>query len=169
MPDAHGRNSGKELKRSCLPEPSNVALSAAERRDVLAVIPGRASASEFTLLRRLATTCLKNQPQLDIVIAGTTFDDHRLMSHPNLFVSGSIDTHELNRFMWSVRAGRILILSSDGPDSYPSLVEDAARPPIAYINPPDANSAVRPGDLTMPPGLSQAHLIEQISAWLMGA
>ena len=67
------------------------------QQSCLAVIPAQPSAGEFTLMRRLAIAFLAKQPQLAIFVAGTTFDDERLMSHPNVFVSGAIAPQELER------------------------------------------------------------------------
>ena len=100
-----------------LAEARDVDHTSAAAGRVLVVIPGRAKASEFTLLRGLATAFFRTQPDLDIVVAGTTFDDRRLMSHPNVFVSGSTAPQELARALSTLGVGRILSLDRNGADA----------------------------------------------------
>jgi GT2 family glycosyltransferase len=161
----------KSASEPALPEALQIGHKAAEPCDVLAVIPARSTASEFTLLRGLATACFKSWPQLDIVVVGPTFDDRRLMSHPNLFVSGSIGAHELDRVLSSIRAGRILILGLGGANAlHPSVASaQATSLPVAYIDRSAGTLSVRSGDLAISPGLPEARMIEAISAWAMGA
>jgi GT2 family glycosyltransferase len=143
----------------------------AEPGNVLAIIPTRRSAAEFTLLRALATAFFRSQPQLDIVVAGTTFDDGRLMSHPNVFVSGLIETRERDRVLTAVRATRVLILDlDDADDPRPAFAwAPVAGLPIAYIDWSRGTMPVRSGDLAILPGMPRAWMVERIGAWLKGA
>jgi O-antigen biosynthesis protein len=154
-----------------LPEVADVDHTRADAGRVLVVIPGRAKASEFTLLRGLATAFFRTQPDLDIVVAGTTFDDRRLMSHPNAFVSGSIAPQELARVLSTLGAGRILTLGLNGADaSHPAFaLARTARLPVAYIDGSRGAASVRPDDLALSPDLPHARMIEKIIAWMKGA
>ena len=154
-----------------LPKVRKIDFKRVEPGNVLAVIPTRTSAAEFTLLRGLAAALFSSQPQLDVVVAGATFDDRRLMSHPNVFVSGSIEAHELDRVLSTVCAGRVLILDLDAADlSHPAFVlAHTTGLPIAYIEWSRGTVAVRSGDLAILPGMPSAWMIERISAWVKGS
>jgi GT2 family glycosyltransferase len=160
----------KEIGKVSLAEDLKIERKCAEPGNVLAVIPARPSTAEFILLRGLAVACSKKLPQFDIVVAGTTFDDGRLMSHPNVFVSGSIEAHELGRVLSTIGASRILILgleSSDAPHPAFALARATALP-VAYQDGSCGNAPVRSGDLAISPHMPDAWMIERIGAWLEG-
>ena len=156
-------------KATPIERPPPKALDRAHRASCLAVIPAQPSAGEFTLIRGLATALLTKQPQLDIVVAGTTFDDNRLMSHPNVFVSGAIAPQELDRLLATVGAGRILTLGLDASEtSTPAFAwARSTHLPIASIA--DGPLLVRSDDLVLPPDMPHARMIEKICAWVKGA
>jgi GT2 family glycosyltransferase len=153
------------------PEVRRIGNKRTESGDVLAVIPARPTAAEFTLLRGLAANFFRTRPQLAIIVAGKTFDDARLMSHPNVFVSGPFEPHELGRMLSTVRAGRILILDLDCADApHPAL--DSARAtglPVGYVDWSGGTAPVRACDLAILPGMPRRWMVEQINAWMKGA
>jgi GT2 family glycosyltransferase len=161
----------EKVSKSSSPEIRRMGDKQSEPGDVLAVIPARPSAAEFALLRGLAGTLFRTRPQLDIIVAGKTFDDARLMSHPNVFVSGPFESHEVGRMLSTVRAGRILILGLDCADApHPALdMAYATGLPVSYVDWSGGAVPVRPSDLAILPGMPRAWMVEQISAWIKGA
>jgi hypothetical protein len=141
------------------------------QRSCLAVIPAQPSAEEFTLMRGLAIALLAKQPQLAILVAGTTFDDDRLMSHPNVFVSGAIAPLELDRLLASVGAGRILSLGLDAHETLSPALAWARSTglPVASIDRSDGPSFAGSVDLALSPDMPHARMIEKICAWVKGA
>jgi GT2 family glycosyltransferase len=160
----------QEMSKVSLPQVRKIGKRA-EPGDVLAVIPARPSPAEYALLRGLVGTFFRTQPQLDIVVAGKTFDDARLMSHPNVFISGVLEPHELGRVLSTVRASRILILGLDSADDrHPALaIAHATDLPVGYVDWSGGTVPVRSGDLAILPGMPRPWMIEQISAWVKGA
>jgi GT2 family glycosyltransferase len=156
-------NVSSELRR--------IGTKRAEPGDMLVVIPARPSTAEFALLRGLAGTFFRTRPLLEIIVAGKTLDDVRLMSHPNVFTSGPVEQHELSRLLSTVRAGRILILGLDCADApHPALDPACATGlPVGYIDWSGGLVPVRPGDLAILPGMPRAWMVEQINAWIKGA
>jgi GT2 family glycosyltransferase len=153
------------------PEFRRIGNKPAEPSDVLVVIPARPSTAEFALLRGLAGTFFRTWPQLEIIVAGKTFDDVRLMSYPNVFASGPVEPQELSRLLSTVRAGRILILGLDCADApHPALdMAYATGLPVGYVDWSGGLVPVRPGDLAILPGMPRAWIVEQINAWIKGA
>jgi hypothetical protein len=93
------------------------------------------------------------------------------MSHPNVFVSGLIETPERDRVLTAVRATRVLILDlDDADDPRPAFAwAPVAGLPIAYIDWSRGTMPVRSGDLAILPGMPRAWMVERIGAWLKGA
>ena len=168
LPASNARDKATPIQ---LPPTNALDLDRAGRSSCLAIIPAQPTAAEFTLIRGLAIAFLTKQPQLDIFVAGATFDDDRLMSHPNVFVSGSIEPQELDRLLATVRAGRILTLGLGGTEISPPVFAWArpTRLPIAYIDDSDGTSLVRSDDLALFPDIPHARMIEKICTWVKGA
>jgi hypothetical protein len=161
----------KGENRTSPPEIVNIEPRRTEPGGVLAVIPGRPSAAEFALLRGLAATFFRTRPQLEIVVAGKTFDDARLMSHPNIFILGPTEPNELGRVLSTIRASHILILGFDGASApHPAFaLMHATGVAVGYVDWSGGTVPVRSGDLAILPGMPRAWMVEQISAWLKGA
>src|SRR5262249_15443411 len=66
------------------------------RTKSLAVISATPAASAWRMIRSLATRLYATRPSIQIVVVGETFDDGRLMSHPNMLVTGPVAADELS-------------------------------------------------------------------------
>jgi GT2 family glycosyltransferase len=146
-----------------LPEPSR------QRAQQLAVVSTRSSANEFRIIRLLALRLRSRQPAVSIFVAGSTFDDVRLMSHDNVFVSGPVEVSELGRVLQPHNVGWILT-GFDGPLFGHPLIEAArgANIPVAYLDWSRGADARRAGDLTIDPDLLNDQLVDQVAAWIEG-
>ena len=146
-----------------LPEPSR------HRTRQLAIVSTRSSASEFRIIRSLALRLRSRQPAVSIFVAGSTFDDVRLMSHDNVFVSGPIEASELSRVLQPHNVGWILT-GFDGPLFGHPLIEAArgANVPVAYLDWSRGADARRAGDLAIDPDLRNDQLVDQITTWIEG-
>jgi O-antigen biosynthesis protein len=161
----------EQMSKVSLPTIRKIDGMRTEPGDALAVIPARPSAAEFALLRGLAGAFFRTRPQLDIIVAGKTIDDARLMSHPNVFISGPFEPHELGRVLSTIRTSRILVLGLECADApHPALdLAHATGLPVGYVDWSGGTVAVRSGDLAILPGMPRAWMVEQISAWVKGA
>jgi GT2 family glycosyltransferase len=146
-----------------LPEPSR------QRTRQLAIVSTRSSANEFSIIRSLALRLRSWQPEVAIFVAGSTFDDVRLMSHDNVFVSGAIEAAELRGVLRLHNVGWMLT-GFDGPLFGHPLVEAArgANVPVAYLDWSRGADAPRPGDLAIDPDVRLDQLVDQITAWIEG-
>jgi O-antigen biosynthesis protein len=135
----------------------------------LAIISTRSSANEFGIIRSLALRLQSRQPANSIFVAGSTFDDVRLMSHDNVFVSGPIEASDLSRVLQPHNIGWILT-GFDGPLFGHPLIQAArgANVPVAYLDWSRGADARRAGDLAIDPDLRNNRLVDQIIDWIEG-
>jgi len=155
-----------------LEQPANaVLLAEPSRRSTrqLAIVPTRSSAREFRIIRSLALRLRSRRRPVSIIVAGSTFDDLRLMSHDNVFVSGAMEASELGPVLRPHNVGWMLT-GFDGPLFGHPLIEAvrAANVPVAYLDWSRGAAARRAGDLVIDPDLQLDHLVDQIVAWIEG-
>ena len=146
-----------------LPEPSR------RKTRQLAIVPTRSSAREFLIIRSLALRLRSQHSAVSIIVAGSTFDDLRLMSHDNVFVSGAMEASELGPVLRPHNVGWMLT-GFDGPLFGHPLVEAvrAANVPVAYLDWSSDPPTRRAGDLAMDPDLQLDQLVDQVVAWIEG-
>jgi O-antigen biosynthesis protein len=139
-------------------------------RDCLAVIPTRASVEEFSLIRGLAVALLARKPEIAIVVAGSTFDDDRLMSHPNVFVSGSVAPLELDRLLMTAGTGHIVTLGLDTSEKFAPAFAWARSIglPVASVGRSEGLAHIGCFDLVLAEDTPQARMIETICDWVTG-
>ena len=91
---------GRKVELRAIPIPTlSLPRHAAGPRSCMAIVPTRCSANEFLTIRELAMALQGRPSHIDILVAGSTIDDERLMSHPNVFVTGPVDLSELSRVL----------------------------------------------------------------------
>jgi GT2 family glycosyltransferase len=161
---------GREIH--LLEQPTHAVLVPEPWRDgtrQLAIVSTRSSASEFGIMRSLALRLRSLQPALSIFVAGSTFDDVRLMSLDNVFVSGPIEASELSRVLQPHNVGWILT-GFDGPLFGHPLIEAArgANVPVAYLDWSRGADVRRAGDLAIDPDLRNDQLVDQVTTWIDG-
>ena len=146
-----------------LPEPSR------RKTRQLAIVPTRSSAREFLIIRALALRLRGQRRPVSVIVAGSTFDDLRLMSHDNVFVSGAMEASELGPVLRPHNVGWMLT-GFDGPLFGHPLIEAvrAANVPVAYLDWSRGAAARRVGDLAMDPDLQLDPLVDQVVAWIEG-
>jgi GT2 family glycosyltransferase len=135
----------------------------------LAVVPTRASAKEFSMIRTLALTLQRRQSDIEIFVAGSTFDDLRLMTHGNVFVAGPIDVADLGRVLQPHHVGWLLT-GFDGPLFGHPLIGSVrqANVPVAFIDWCAGSIPSRPGDLAIYSGTTIDQATDQIVSWIEG-
>jgi hypothetical protein len=158
---------GREI--TMLEQPTNAVLLTEPSRNrtrQLAIVPTRSSAKEFRIIRSLV---LRLRRDLSIIVAGSTFDDLRLMSNDNVFVSGPLEASELGPVLRPHNIGWMLT-GFDGPLFGHPLIEAvrAADVPVAYLDWSRGAGARRAGDLAMDPDLQLEQLVDQVATWIEG-
>jgi GT2 family glycosyltransferase len=165
----HGR------KSQLLKQPVNP-VSLPHKRDrprgakLLAIVPTRSSAQEFRAIRSLAVLLQRRRSDVSILVAGSTFDDLRLMSHKNVFVAGATDATELGSVLQPHNVGWMLT-GFDGPLFGHPLIETVrnANVPVAYLDWSMGEIAPRAGDLAVHPDVPLDQFAQQVVSWIEGA
>ena len=150
---------------------SAVRLPKASRRKPrqLAIVPTRSSATEFLIIRSLALRLGSQHRPISIIVAGSTLDDLRLMSHGNVFVSGPLGVPELGPVLRSHNVGWMLT-GFDGPLFGHPVLEAVrtANVPVAYLDWSRGAAVRRAGDLAIDPDLQLDPLVDQLVGWIEG-
>lgn len=151
------------VQAALLPEPSR------QKTRQLAIVSTRSSANEFRIIRSLALRLRSRHQAVTIFVAGSTFDDVRLMSHDNVFVSGPIEASELGRVLQPYNVGWMLT-GFDGPLFGHPLIAAArgANVPVAYLDWSRGTDARRAGDLAIDPDLRNDQLVDHVATWIEG-
>jgi hypothetical protein len=170
---ARGRfgRSGKSVELSAWPtEPLTLAPAVDGRPQALIVIPASASAQAWQAIRTLARHLRALETAIPIVVAGATFADSRLMSFPNIFVTGPVTVEQLQEVMTPHNPGWILTDFETPLFGHPLLesARQAARP-VAYRDWSDGAVEPRPGDLAIPAAADDDALAIAISSWIAGS
>jgi GT2 family glycosyltransferase len=133
----------------------------------LAVVPSTPSPASFRLIRRLAERLRRRDPFRSIIIAGTTCSDDRLMSHPNVFVTGAIAADEIGAVLAPHNPGWLLADFEEPLFGHP-LIEAArgASIPVAYRDWSAGSVKPRKGDLAVPVGADDQELVDAVIGWV---
>jgi GT2 family glycosyltransferase len=135
--------------------------------NVLAIVPTRSSAKEFLTIQSLAGLLRELDVDVSIVVAGSTLDDVRLMSHDNVFVTGPVGASELAGVLQAHNVGWILA-GFDGPLFGHPLTQSGqnANVPVAYLDWSRGTTPPRSGDLAVLPDLKLDQLADQVVSWI---
>ena len=133
----------------------------------LAIVPAQSSAKELRIIRSLALLLLRRQLDVSIFVAGSTLDDLRLMSQPNIFVSGPVEVSELGQLLQPHDVGWILTGFDEPLFGHP-LIESArnANAPVAYLDWSMGEIAPRAGDLAIHPDQPLDRFTHQVISWI---
>ncbi|MBB4259958.1 glycosyltransferase family 2 protein [Bradyrhizobium sp. CIR3A] len=133
----------------------------------LAIVPSTPTPASLQMIQTLADRLWRREPSLPIVIAGTTCGDDRLMSRPNIFVTGAITADELGDVLRPHNPGWILTGFEQPVFGHP-LVETArqATRPVAYRDWSGGALKPRKGDLAISAIVNAAALADLVVDWV---
>jgi O-antigen biosynthesis protein len=133
----------------------------------LAVVPSALSPKSLRLMRSLADRLRRRDPSRSIVIAGATCDDDRLMSYPNVFITGAVAADELCHVLAPHNPGWLLADFEEPAFGHP-LIETARRAsiPIAYRDWSAGSVKARKGDLAIPADVDEPRLVDAVVDWV---
>ncbi|WP_438274088.1 glycosyltransferase [Nitrobacter sp.] len=136
-------------------------------RQSLAIVPSAPSPASFRLIRRLAQHLGRREPSTSIIIAGTTTDDDRLMSHANVFVTGAVTAGEIGDVIAPHRPGWLLTDFEEPTFGHP-LIETArhATIPVAYRDWSAGSVKPRKQDLAIPADADDRDLVDAVIEWI---
>ncbi|MCA6107126.1 glycosyltransferase [Bradyrhizobium cenepequi] len=136
-------------------------------RRSLIIVPSAPSPASLRVMRRLADCLRRRTPSRSIVIAGTTCDDDRLMSYPNVFITGSVAADELGAVLAPHNPGWLLT-DFEEPIFGDPLIEIAKRAsrPVAYRDWSGGSPGPRKGDLAIPANVDEAGLVDAVVDWV---
>lgn len=144
--------------------PPNSPDGAARR---LGLVPIRRSPKDHRLMRGLIPGLKRAHPELELVVAGSTSDDHELLRSSDVFVTGAVDAAELEALFRRYRFDRLMLCLTEPLFGHPVLsAVMASALPVAYFDWSRGRCPVRPGDLPLDPSLSTAGAVTQLAPWL---
>ena len=166
---------GQRGRSQLLEQPIN-SLSLPNHQDqplgakLLVIAPTRSSATEFLAIRSLALLLRRRGSDVSILVTGATFDDVRLMSHENVFVTGPVDASELGSVLQVHNVGWMLT-GFDGPLFGHPLIQSVrnADIPVAYLDWSMGEITPRARDLALQSDLPLEQFANQIISWIEGA
>lgn len=135
-------------------------------RQSLAIVPSAPSPASFRMIRRLADEVLRRAPSRSIVVAGATFDDDRLMSCTNVFVTGKVAAGEIGDVLAPHHPGWLLT-DFDDPAFGDPVIETSRRAsiPVAYRDWSAGSVKSRKGDLAIPAETDDERFTDAVIAW----
>jgi GT2 family glycosyltransferase len=133
----------------------------------LAIVPARSSAKAFLIIRALAVLLDDWNSDVAIIVAGSTFDDVRLMSHDNVFVTGPVEASELGNVLQAHNVSW-MFTGFDGPLFGHPLIQSTmnADIPVAYLDWSMGCITPRPGDLAIRADAPSEQLCHQMVLWI---
>jgi hypothetical protein len=136
-------------------------------RRSLAIVPSAPSPASFRLIRRMAEHLGRREPSRSIVIAGTTSDDDRLMSHANVFVTGAVTASEIGDVIAPHHPGWLLTDFEEPAFGHP-LIETSRRAsiPVAYRDWSVGSVKPRKQDLAIPADADDGGLVDTVIEWI---
>ncbi|WP_245474558.1 hypothetical protein [Bradyrhizobium sp. Leo121] len=136
-------------------------------RKSLVIVPSAPSPVSLRIMRSLADCLQRREPSRSIVIAGTTCDDDRLMSYPNVFITGAVAADELGDILAPHDPGWLLTDFEEPIFGHP-LIETAkqALRPVAYRDWSGGSLTPRKGDLALPANADEAGLVDAVVDWV---
>jgi GT2 family glycosyltransferase len=139
-------------------------------RPTLVIVPTRSSSGEFIAIRHIADLLRRRGAHASVLVAGATFEDLRLMSHENVFVTGDVEPAELGRVLQSHNV-QWMLTGFDQPLFGHPLIElvRSSRTPVAYVDWSAGAIRPRPGDLAVGPDASPQHVAMAVDTWIKGS
>ncbi|MGY4403737.1 glycosyltransferase family 2 protein [Bradyrhizobium sp. USDA 3315] len=136
----------------------------------LVIVPLTPSASSFCLMRSLADRLRRREPLISVIIAGATCGDDRLMSYPNVFITGQIAVDELGDVLAPHNPGWLLTDFEQPVFGHP-LIETVKRAmrPVAYRDWAGGSLRPRKDDLVIPADVDELGLVDAVVNWIAGA
>lgn len=133
----------------------------------LVIVPSAPSPASWRMMRRLAHCLQRRDPSRSIIIAGTTCDDDRLMSHSNLFVTGPVSANELGDVLAPHNPGWLLTDFEEPLFGHP-LIETAkqASRPVAYRDWSGGLLKPRKCDLAIPAHVDEGQFVDAVVDWI---
>jgi O-antigen biosynthesis protein len=140
--------------------------SSASRKSLI-VVPSAPSPTSLSTIRALADRFWQRDPSQAIVVAGATCGDDRLMSRPNLFVTGAVAADELSEALAPHNPAWFLTGFEQAVFGHP-LVETAkqAARPVAYRDWSGGSLKPRKGDLAIAAGVDANGLADLVVDWV---
>jgi GT2 family glycosyltransferase len=147
-----------------LPEPVSTGVKTLK---TLAIVPGSPSPLAWRIIRSLAVRFQQMEHRVPIVVAGGTCEDRRLMSFPNLFVTGKLEPDELADVLTPYDP-TWLLTDFDQPLFGHPLIEAARRAnrPVAFRDWTGGVLGSREDDLAIAPELDDDELTEVVARWI---
>ncbi|WP_244429408.1 MULTISPECIES: glycosyltransferase [Bradyrhizobium] len=132
----------------------------------LVIVPSTPTPASLRIIQTLADRLWRREPSLPIVIAGTTCGDDRLMSRPNIFITGAVAADELSDVLTPHNPGWILTDFEQPVFGHP-LVETARQAirPVAYRDWSGGRLKPRKGDLAISNIVNAAALADLVIDW----
>jgi O-antigen biosynthesis protein len=133
----------------------------------LGLVPIRRSPKDHQLMRGLIPGLKRAYPELELVVAGSTSDDHELLRSSDVFVTGAVDAAELEVLFRRYRFDRLMLCLTEPLFGHPILsAVMASALPVAYFDWSRGRCPVRPCDLPLDPSQSAAGAVTQLAPWL---
>ena len=135
----------------------------------LGLVPIRRGPKDHQLMRGLISGLKRVHPELELIVAGSTSDDHELLRSGDVFVTGAVDAAELEALFRRYRFDRLMLCLTEPLFGHPimSAVMTCALP-VAYFDWSRGRCPVRTGDLPLDPSQSTAGAVTQLAPWLQG-
>lgn len=133
------------------------------------LVPIRRSPKDYQFMRGLISGLRREQPELELVVAGSTSDDHDLLRAGDAFVTGTVDAAELEALFRRYRLDRLVLCLTEPMFGHPILSAVMTSVlPVAYLDWSGGRCPVRAADLPLDPLLSTAGAVARLTAWLQG-
>jgi GT2 family glycosyltransferase len=135
----------------------------------LGLVPIRRSPKDHQFMRGLISGLRREQPGLELVVAGSTSNDHDLLRTGDAFVTGPVDAAELEALFRRYRFDRLVLCLTEPMFGHPILSAVMTSVlPVAYLDWSGGRCPVRTGDLPLDPLLSTAGAVTRLAPWLQG-
>lgn len=139
------------------------------RPKALVVVPATASARAFQAIRALLRHTGRLRQRTPVVVLGESFADRRLMSSPDLFVTGPIEACDIARVLAAHNPGFILTGFESPLFGHPLVEAMRAAPlPVATRDWSDGTMEVRGGDLAVAASSDDEALATAVARWING-
>ena len=109
----------------------------------------------------------KIRPDLSISIVGATPDDMSLMQNANTFVTGAVETKDVERLAASLGLERVFICATRPLFGHPitSAIQSCSLP-VAYFDWSRGNGKPNKDDLAIDPSASLYAVVDVLSEWM---
>jgi GT2 family glycosyltransferase len=131
------------------------------------LVPVRRDPEDHQFMRGLIAGLRRQQPGLDLVVAGATSDDQDLLRTDDVFVTGPVAATELEALFRRYQFDGLILCLTEPLFGHPLLsAVMTSAPPVAYFDWSGGRCPVRAGDLPLDPRLSTAEAVTRLVPWL---